>query len=468
MASRQGAIERAQASFDSGRFVERLSELVAVPTESADPSRYPDLVRYCTDVLRPMVEELGCNVQVLDNPLAKHGPFLLGTRIEDPALPTVMVYGHGDVVVAQPSRWRADLDPFKVKVEGDKIFGRGVVDNKGQHLLGLESLRAVIAERGSLGFNLKVMIETEEEVASPGLWTWLEQHKDICAADVFIALDGPRHTTFMADVNLGTRGVFSLDLVVDLREGSHHSGHWGGLLVDAGVVLAHAIASIVSRDGRILVPKWTPEHVAPEVLDACRAVVFEDMPGLPEADPAWGEPGLSKAERIYAWTSVIVLASVSGQPELPTNAVQGQARARIQLRHTVDVNQDDFVPSLRAHLDANGLQVVQIVTPEDQVLFPASRTDINDPWVQAVVRSMTETAGRRPNIVPNGSASGPSELFKQALDVPVMWIPHSYGGCGQHGPNEHGLGSLFRDGLGVMAGIWWDLADKAAQESNPR
>jgi hypothetical protein len=74
---------------------------------------------------------------------------------------------------------------------------------------------------------------------------------------------------------------------------------------------------------------------------------------------------------------------------------------------------------------------------------------------------MQRTAGRRPNIVPNIGASGPSEFFRQALGTPVMWIPLSYGGCSQHGPNEHGLGSLFREGLGLVAGLWWDFGAEA-------
>jgi acetylornithine deacetylase/succinyl-diaminopimelate desuccinylase-like protein len=94
---------------------------------------------------------------VLDNPDAGRGPVLLGSRIEDPGLPTVLVYGHGDVVRGEPQRWRKGLDPWLVTVEGDKVYGRGVVDNKGQHLIAIEALRAVLAARGRLGFNAKVL-----------------------------------------------------------------------------------------------------------------------------------------------------------------------------------------------------------------------------------------------------------------------------------------------------------------------
>jgi acetylornithine deacetylase/succinyl-diaminopimelate desuccinylase-like protein len=458
--TRDGAIARAQQLFDDGSFLDRLTALVAVPTESHPPEHKADLERYCHEVLGPMVAAMGFDVQVLDNPEPVHGPVLVASRIEDPSLPTVLFYGHGDVVRAMPERWREGLDPWRLTVEGDRIYGRGTVDNKGQHLLGLDAMRAVMAERGGkLGFNVKVMVETGEEAGSPGLRSFVEQHKDLLAADVFVALDGPRVSREVPDVTLGTRGGIGIDLVVDLREGGHHSGHWGGLLKDAGVILAHAIAAVISRDGRILVPGWTPAQVPDAVRRAAAAVVTEALPGAPVPEPDWGEPGLSASERIYAWSSAIVLASVSGQPEAPVNAVGGKARARIQLRHTVDVDAETVVPALRAHLAAQGFHEVQVVPVLERDNFPASRTDPNDPWVKAVVASFARTVGRPPNLIPNIGASGPSEFFREALGVPVIWIPHSYGGCGQHGPDEHGLGTLFRDGLGLMAGLWWDIGE---------
>ncbi|MFT8246111.1 M20/M25/M40 family metallo-hydrolase [Roseomonas sp. BN140053] len=458
--TRDGAVRRAQQLFDDGSFVERLRQLVAVPTESHPPQRKAELERYCHAVLGPMLAEMGFTVEVLPNPDPVHGPVLLGTRIEDPGLPTVLFYGHGDVVRAMPERWRPDLDPWTLTVEGDRIYGRGVVDNKGQHLLGIEAMRAVIAERGSLGFNAKVMVETGEEAGSPGLLPFLREHRERFAADVFIALDGPRVSRSVPDIHLGTRGGVAMDLVVNLREGSHHSGHWGGLLKDAGVVLAHAIAAIISRDGRILVPGWRPENVPEAVRRASAAVISEPLPGAPVPEEGWGEPGLSRSDRIYAWNSAIVLASISGQPEGPVNAVGGAARARIQLRHIADTRTEDVVPALRAHLDAQGFTEVEVVPVTERDMFPASRTDPDDPWVRLVADSFARTAGRPPNVIPNIGASGPSEYFREVLGTPVMWIPHSYGGCGQHGPDEHGLGSLFREGLGLMAGVWWDIAER--------
>jgi len=459
--TRHQAIAAAQALWDDGTYLRDLAALVSVPTESQMPDRASELRRYCAEVLGPMTAELGFTPAILDNPEPGRGPALLATRFEAADVPTVLIYGHGDVVRGMAGRWQDGIDPWAVTVTGDRVYGRGVVDNKGQHLLALAALRAVIATRGRLGFNAKYFVETGEEVGSPGLAAMLERHREECAADVFIGLDGPRQTTFMPELKLGARGGVAFDLVVALREGSHHSGHWGGVLADPAFILAHALASIVTPKGRIRVPGWVPSHVPNSVRAACAGIVFEDLPNLPEADPGWGEPGLSKAERIFAWTSVIVLANLTGQPDAPVNAVAGVSRARLQVRHTVDVPAETLLPQLRAHLDAEGFEQVRIEPVLERDAFPPSRTDPDEPWVKFVAASLQETAERAPNIIPNSSGSNPSEVFRRVLGTPVLWIPHSYAGCQQHGPNEHGLGSLFREGLGLMAGVWWDIGSKS-------
>jgi len=454
---RADAVARAYAGFDDGRYLQLLRRLVAVPTESQVPSRLPELYRYCREAVAPLLADLGFETAVLDNPLSGAGPVMLASRMEQPERPTVLIYGHGDVVRGLDSEWRAGLDPWQVTVDGERLYGRGTADNKGQHLIAIEALRAVLQERGSLGFNAKVLIETGEEVGSPGLGDFLMQHQESCAADVFIGLDGPRQTTSVPELRLGARGGIAFDLLVKLREGAHHSGHWGGVLADPGFILAHALATIVSATGQIQVEGWTPNKIPDAVRRACSALVFEDLPDLPQADPNWGEPGLNKAEKIFAWTSAVVLAYRTGHPDGPTNAVQPEARARLQVRHTVDVDGAGIIPALRQHLDKLGFQAVKIEPVEGRDVFLASRTDPGDPWVHRIASSMEHTTRRSPNIVPNSSGGNPSRLFADALGIPVIWIPNSYAGCNQHAPNEHALAPLLREGLGVMAGIWWDI-----------
>ena len=109
-----------------------------------------------------------------------------------------------------------------------------MVDNKGQHTINIAAQAAVLAERGKLGFNAKWLIEMGEETGSPGLRELCAAHKDLLAADVLVGSDGPRLTADRPTISLGTRGAFHIDIWIDAREGGHHSGNWGGLLVEPG------------------------------------------------------------------------------------------------------------------------------------------------------------------------------------------------------------------------------------------
>ena len=176
--SRQNAIDRALAYFDDGRYFDDLARRVAIPTESQNPDRVPDLYRYLSDEMQPAFEPMGYDCRTYDNPLEGKGPVLLATRIEDESLPTILGYGHGDVVRGQEGQWIDDLDPWTLEERGDKIYGRGTADNKAQHSIHMAALACVLEQRGNLGFNHKFMIETGEENGSAGVNDIVEANKD--------------------------------------------------------------------------------------------------------------------------------------------------------------------------------------------------------------------------------------------------------------------------------------------------
>ncbi|MCB2055746.1 MAG: M20 family metallopeptidase [Geminicoccaceae bacterium] len=460
--TRAGAIERAKAHFDSGAFEDDLARRVAYRTESQEPDRLPDCRRYLTDEIAPWLEKIGYRCGLHGNPDGRTGPFLVAERHEGDDLPTLLTYGHGDVVRGIEEQWRDGLDPWAITVEGDRWYGRGTADNKGQHSIIMAALAQVAAERGRHGFNSKLLIETGEEVGSPGLDAFCAANRELLAADVLIGSDGPRMKADTADVVLGNRGGIAFDLVVHLREGSVHSGHWGGVLEDPGIILAHALASITDARGRILVEDWLPKDVPPAVKEALRRLEVDPGDASMTIPVDWGEPGLSLPEKVFGWTSFIVLAFLCGRPENPVNGVQPNARARCQIRFTADVDRADLLPALRRHLDGRGFEKVAI-EPAERGVFPAWRTDPDDPWVDWTRASVERTTGKPPALVPNQSGGLPSELFHRNLGMPVIWIPHSYGGCKQHGPDEHLLASVAREGLAIMTGLFWDLG-----ESPPR
>src|SRR6201996_1927377 len=425
MGTREGAVARALQFFDSGGFRDQLAELVAIPSTSQDPGHEADVRRYL-DTLRPWLERMGFTVAIHPNPVEGLGPILLAQRIEPDAPLSIVTYGHGDTVRGLEDQWRAGLDPWRLTEEGDRWYGRGSADNKGQHALNLSALESVLAERdGKLGFNLKLVLETCEERGSIGLRDFVAAHKDDLAADVLIGSDGPRVMPDVPTIATGTRGTFHFDLVCELRPGGVHSGHWGGLTTDPAVLLTHALGAIIDRHGKILVRDWLPQNGPPASVRSVPAGC--QVGGGGEAatiDPDWGEPGLTAAEKIYGWNSFIVLAMVSGRPENPVNAVAPSARAHCQIRYTVDTDPATFAPALRKHLDAEGYANVRIENAG--IRMPASRTDPAHPWVRWTVASMERTLGHRVQVIPNSSGGLPGDVFADHLGVPLVWIPHSY------------------------------------------
>jgi len=449
--TRSLAIDHARNYFDSGAFLDDLTRRVAFRTESQDAGQAAVLRSYLADEMIPALSRIGCDARIVDNPIAGSGPFLIAHRHEGTDLPTVLVYGHGDVVVGQPERWRDGLDPWRVVVDGDRWYGRGTADNKGQHTINISALEQVQRARGgSLGFNLTIVVET----GSPGLRELCTELREELAADVLIASDGPRVSPERPTLFLGSRGSTLFTLRVDLRKGAHHSGNWGGLLRNPATVLACALASIVDGRGRILVPGLRPPAIPDNVRRALADIEVGGGPDGPAIDNDWGEPGLTPAERLVGWNTVEILSLAAGNPDRPVNAISGSAHAHCQLRSVVGTEVDRLGPIVREHLDANGFGMIEVQV--GRTMRP-TRTSPDDPWVHWAADSVQRTTGARPAVLPNLGGTIPNDAFADVLGMPTVWVPHSYPACAQHAPDEHLLASVARQGLEIMAGLFWDL-----------
>jgi acetylornithine deacetylase/succinyl-diaminopimelate desuccinylase-like protein len=457
--SRESAINAATEHFDSGAFIDDLARRIAIPSTSQDPDYEKALLAYLVEEIQPTLSALDFECQLLANPVAGAGPMLLGERMEEPSAPTVLIYGHGDVVRGHEGRWRDNRSPWTLERDGDRLYGRGTADNKGQHSINIAALARIIEVRGRLGFNAKVLIETGEEVGSLGLHEVCERNAHLLEADVLIASDGPRLSPHRPTIFLGARGAMNFDLSVELREGGHHSGNWGGLLANPGVILAHAIASIIDAKGKVLVREWLPPGIPDSVRHAVHNLVIDGGEGAPEIDSDWGEPGFTAGEKVFAWNTFEVLAFRTGNPDNPVNAIPPMANAHCQIRFTVGVDPDEFLPVLRRHLDAHGFPMVQ-VSQAEKGFMRATRLDPNDPWVEWAVASLKRTTGKEPAVLPSLGGSLPNDVFAELLGLATVWVPHSYAACSQHAPDEHALVPVLREGLQIMTGLFWDLGER--------
>src|SRR5580698_82793 len=415
--TRADAIARAHTMLRSGEFLKQLDRRVAYQTESQNPEQRDALRAYLTDDLQPAFAKMDFSTKLIESPAGK-GPYLLAEYHETPSAPTVLIYGHGDVVDGMAGEWRDNLDPWRTTQVGNRVYGRGTADNKGQHSINMAALRAVRETRGGrLGFNVKFIIEMGEEIGSPDLPQTCQMLRDELKADLLLASDGPRLSAERPTLFLGCRGGIRIHLDVNLREGGHHSGNWGGVLANPATILANAIASLVDSHGRLQLDQLKPPRLSNQVRAALADVEVRPTADEPALSENWGEEGLSAAERLYAWNTLEVLAMSSGNIEKPANAIPGRASAVLQLRFVVGTKVDNIAEVIR------------------------------------------KTTGKAPAVLPNFGGSLPNDVFTDILKLPTMWVPHSYPGCSQHAPDEHILLSVTEEALGIMAGLFWDLGE---------
>src|ERR1700739_986923 len=353
--TRTDAIARARQQLHSGVFLAELDRRVAFRTESQNPERRDTLRAYLEQDLQPAFSQLDFATRLIESPSGK-GPYLLAEYRESSSAPTILMYGHGDVVDGMVGEWRDNLDPWRTTTVGDRVYGRGTADNKGQHSINMSALRAVKEARcGRLGFNAKFIIETGEEIGSPDLRKVCESLRDELSADLFLASDGPRLSADRPTLFLGCRGGIRLHLDVNLRDGSHHSGNWGGVLANPATILASAIATLVDANGRLLVEQLKTPRLSNQIRAYLADVEIKPTADEPALSENWGEEELSAAERLYAWNTLEVLAMSSGNIDKPANAIPGHARAVLQLRFVVGTKHEQVVDAVRGHLHATGV-----------------------------------------------------------------------------------------------------------------
>lgn len=458
-ASRQGAIERAIIYCDDGGLEQDLGERVAIRTESQKgAAAIGELRRYLTDAMEPAFKAIGFKCTIYDNPFADAGPVLLATRHEGDGLTTVLGYGHGDVILGQDEQWTKGNGPWQIARDGDRIYGRGTADNKVQHTINMAALKAVIEERGSLGFNAKFIIEMGEENGSRGLREIIDANREAFSADVLIGSDGPRAAPDRPTLTLGSRGGVTFQLNCDLREGAHHSGNWGGLIADPAITLAHALATITNSTGAIQIKEWLPPERSDAVREVLEGLTIDAGSDAPEIDPHWGQPGMTPAEKVYSWNSFAVLAMTSGNPQAPVNAIAPSARAVCQLRYVAGTDVENVLPALRKHLDEHGFSMIDVEQNSARFGgFAAAATPPDHPWAMWARGALERSGNAPPAVIPSMGGSICNDLFTDLLGIPALWIPHSYAGCSQHAPDEHVLIPLCRSALRTMAGIYWDL-----------
>ena len=299
-----------------------------------------------------------------------------------------------------------------------------------------------------------------EETGSPGLREFCRENRQLLKADLFIASDGPRVSAATPTVFLGSRGLMNIRLRLTLHDGNHHSGNWGGALANPAVVLANALATIVDGRGRVLAPGLLPTPIPDNVRLAIAECPVGGDPGDPDIDPDLGR-ARPDAKRARVWLEHVRNSRSDAQaiprsPQMPfrqkpspsarsdsLSAATGGTSSRPSRR---DLKKTATVRSPSARCGTRSWC--------RHASIPTTRA--SNGRSDSIERSL----GKRPVVLPNLGGGLPNDIFANDLGLPTLWIPHSYPGCRQHGPDEHTLLPILGEGLAMMTGLLWDMGSE--------
>jgi acetylornithine deacetylase/succinyl-diaminopimelate desuccinylase-like protein len=413
-------------------WIQQLARLCAQPSVSAQNLGIVE----CAELVATMLVEQGFEAQVIPS---EGNPVVFGAG-DGRSDKTLLFYLHYDVQPAEPLElW--DSPPFVLDRRGDKLYARGVSDDKGHIICRLAALAAVREALGYLPCNVKFIIEGEEEVGSPHMPAFVEQHQELLAADACIWEFGSVDYKGTPQQSLGMRGICYVELSVKTAGIDAHSGLGGSLFPNAAWRLTWALNTLKDQDERILIPGFYDDVTGPSQRDLDliaqlpdEAAELKEQFGLERflLDMAGGVEFRETA--VFVPTCTICGLESGYQGPGAKTVLPATARAKVDFRLVPDQDPADIVQKLRAHLDAQGFSDVAINYLGGG--RPA-KVDPDDPFVQLVNQAARDVYGVDPLVEPLIGGSGPNYPFIHTLGLPLVSAGIGYPGGQAHAPNEN-------------------------------
>lgn len=458
-----------------------LLELLSIPNDANFPDDIERNIRWSEEAF----SSRGFETQRIATPTV---PLLLAERPVLGAQKTVLVYLQLDGQPVDPSRWFQD-DPFKPVLKkrngkGDweevildptsafddevRVFARSASDAKGPVAMFLAALDAV-AELGlSSNFNLKVIMDFEEELGSPQLPAAVNANQELLAADMLVIFDGPRHISNRPTLTFGARGIATLTLTTYGPVVPQHSGHFGNFAPNPALRLSRLLASMKDEEGRVLIPGYYDGITIDEDAEAILRAVPDDENEIRERLQLGS---VDKVGRYYQealqYPSLNVRGMQSGWiDEKVRTIVPAWARAEIDVRLVLESDPQRLIALIRKHVEDQGFFVTDVVpdkkvrmahekvaTLTHEISYQSFRTDFDSEvgrWLRsALVRAFEED----PVMFRMSGGSIPISPFVNTLNVPAVTVPTVNRDNNQHSPNENLRLGNYREGIKTMIAV---------------
>ena len=418
------------------RFLDELFELIRVPSISSLEEHRPDMYR-CAELWKKFLIEAGADrAEVFET---AGNPVTYGEKIIDPALPTVLVYGHMDVMPVDPlQEW--NTNPFEPVIIDGKIHARGADDDKGQAFMHVKALEYMV-KSGNLPCNVKFMIEGEEEIGSPNLPDFCRQHERMLAADVILVSDTSMIAPDTPSITTGLRGLAYWQVEVTGPNVDLHSGLFGGAVHNPVNALCSMIAAMLDEQGRVTIPGFYDDvlRVSDEERARMAAAPFDEQAYKKAlgVKALKGEQGFSTLERVGVRPTFDVCGIWGGYTgEGAKTVLPSRARAKISCRLVPRQQHEKIASLFQQHFEA--LAPGSVTVKVDYLHGgPSYVCPIDLPAYRAAERAYREVYGKTPVPVRSGGSIPIIAAFEEILEVKSILMGFGLSSDAIHSPNEN-------------------------------
>ena len=418
------------------RFVEELQTWVKIPAISSDPLHKADMRKNAEHLMKELQRLKADRVELWETP---GHPAVFASFMHAPGKPTLLVYGHHDVQPVDPlDEWVSP--PFEPAIRDGRMWGRGVVDDKGQVWIHVKAIESFLVAMKKLPINLKLIVEGEEEIGSDNLDGLMREHEKDLTADFVCVSDTAMFGRGIPSLCVGLRGLAILEVHVSGPKQDLHSGSFGGGVANPVNALAKMIASLHDADGKITVPGFYDKVLALTEIER------KEIAGLPFDEKEWlastgspstvGEKGYSTLERIWA-RPTLDCNGISGgfSGEGSKTIIPARAMAKITCRLVPDQDPDEIAKLVGAHLEKvapPGVKVkVEISHGGRPYLAPTDH-----PVFEIAKRAFAKAFGRPTVFIREGGSIPFVRTIADATGKPCLLMGFGQPDENAHAPNE--------------------------------
>ena len=446
------------------RFRNELLELLRIPSVSGDPAHAEDIRRaaqWLARHLRAMGVKGARVMQTAGHPVVYAEWLGAG-----PDKPTVLVYGHYDVVPAEmEDGW--ETQPFEPVEQDGKIYARGATDDKGQLFIHIKALESYL-ETGGAPVNVKFLLEGEEEVSSPNLTPFIKEHLELLKADVCVISDSSMRVIEEPAITHSLRGMTYIELEVQGPTDDLHSGFWGGAAHNPALALVEILGKLYNPDGTIAVPGFY-DDVVPLTAEEREMIArnplseeqFRQATGVPGV---WGDANYSIRERVSARPTLDINGMWSGYTGPgPKTIIPARAGAKLSSRLVGNQDPHKIYELLKQYIESIAPPTVTVsvnlLTTGKPALIP-----FDLPEMQAAARAYERGWGHPPVFTRGGGSIPVVADIYDLMQIPVVMMGYGLDSDGLHAPNEHYSIEMFERGIETAIVYLEELAQLPRQK----